>query len=441
MTLRRAALLGLLVILGAATLGRPDSVAAHAFLLRADPPDLCNALSSPQPPPGDARCRVGAVLGTPPAAVQLWFTESIEPFAGGIAVIGPDGSHAEHGAARAHGSQMGVDVDVTAPGTYEVRWSVIASDTHPERGSFPFSVGTPSVGAVSTVSGAGGSVSALGLGLQAAGRWLHLLGEALGFGGLAFGLLVLRPGVETRRDRAAARVWRLAGLGVLLLLLAEALALPAEVVSASGARAFDPELLGTALGSSFGRVLAQRLAAALLLWVLAGVARQGQRWAGLVALGVGAALAVADGQASHATQSGPAVLGLLLNGLHVGAMALWLGGVVALSAVWRLPEMADVRREVLFRFGKIAGACVALAIASGVAMAWLRLARPENLLGSGYDRVLLLKGGLFVLVIALVALGLRAGLSMRARWWQREATALALLLGCAALLVSMPPPR
>jgi len=56
-------------------------------------------------------------------------------------VLGPSGHRVDHGSVSAADTHLSVAVDAAEPGTYQVRWGVIAADTHPARGSFTFSVG------------------------------------------------------------------------------------------------------------------------------------------------------------------------------------------------------------------------------------------------------------------------------------------------------------
>src|SRR5262249_36576528 len=175
---------------------------------------------------------------------QLWFSEPVAPFGGGIRVLGPSGRRVEHGPARADGGRLWVDVDAHEDGTYLVRWQVIARDTHPSRGAFAFSVGHPdAVPRAAALEGLRAEdVSTPGLLVQRAGRWTPFAGYALGFGPLAFALLVLRPAKPA--DRMALRaLTRLAGAGVALLLAAEALALLAQTASLAPERAFAPDAI------------------------------------------------------------------------------------------------------------------------------------------------------------------------------------------------------
>jgi copper transport protein len=375
--------------------------------------------------------------------VLLYFNQPVQLVGRGVHVVAPSGRRVERGAARVLGPEVMMAVDASEQGTYLVVWRVIAEDTHPAQGVFAFSVLRPSPPAEVGSAGAAAASSLLGLALQTFARALHFVGYALSFGVIAFRLMVWQPAQPVRRAREPIeerRLARLVATGVLLLLIAEPFALLAQTASL-GARAggpLDPEVIGGALDSSFGRVMAQRLAAALLLWVLVGAARSGSMRAMGVALVVGMALAFVDGQAAHATGTRPSWLGLGVNMMHVAAMAAWTGGGLALLAVW--PSSRRGRPPLLARFSRVALASLVVLASSGTAMAIQHLGAPADFLVTPYGRTLSAKLALFLAALALALAGFRASPEGRRRWWQREVVVFLGILVLAGLLVSLPPP-
>ena len=83
----------------------------------------------------------GANLDTVPAAVELVFSEAVTPAGRGISVYGPDGKLVSGARARNVGSRLSIPLSDGTEGTYAVIWTVVATDTHPSRGEFTFSVG------------------------------------------------------------------------------------------------------------------------------------------------------------------------------------------------------------------------------------------------------------------------------------------------------------
>jgi copper transport protein len=421
--------------------GRPPAAFAHAVLLRTDPPDICAPQAMPRLAADDPRCLTGAVLASPPAAVRLLFTEPVSPVGRGIRVVGSDGRRVDRGPARVDGPELTVEIAAEDAGTYFVTWRVISADTHPARGSFAFSVGHASFSpAVAEGAGGGPIRSSVDLALQALARGLHFAGYALGFGTWGFLTAVLRP-LGLDRSEAGRRVWRVMGVGVVLLLIAEPLALLAQTASLGVSDVVDPEATSAALESSFGRVLAQRLGAALLLWVLLGVAHDGSARATLAIGVLGLAVAFVDGEAAHAAGVRPAWLGLGVNTLHVAAMGAWTGGLAVLLRVWRLPSLAGRLPEVAARTGRASAAALAVLVATGTVMAIQHLAAPADMLASAYGRTLGVKVALLCVALGLAAAAVRTSPALRARWWNREAAVLAGVLGLAGLLVSLPPPK
>ncbi len=397
----RPALLGVLLL----WLLLPHPALAHAAVVALDPPR-------------------GSVQPQPPTVVRITFSEPVTPFGRGIDVYSPSGRLVS-GTAVASGSELVDGLNELGPGTYLVEWRVVARDTHPSRGSYTFSVGHrgPVPAGLAPASDLG-SVAPAGLLLQALSRWLHFLGFALAFGTVAFQLLVLR---ETE---PAPRLRRLAYAGIALLVAAEPIALVAQAASLG---TIDSASLADVLGSAFGRVLALRLGAALLLWGLFGAIRQTRgRGAGAI-LALGAALAGVDGLAGHTIAGLPQAAAYLLTALHVAAMAVWVGGFAGLLAT---VGAAGDRRTLLARFGRYARVSVAVLLLSGALLALVHLRGPSDLLFSAYGLTLAIK--LAAVAVALLAAWLGG---RRLHSGRPEAVALAGVLALAALISSLPPPR
>lgn len=360
------------------------------------------------------------VLAQAPREVRITFSEPVTAFGRGLDVVAPSGRLVSGGVVG-KGDTLSVPVEAVEQGTYLVEWRVVAQDTHPSRGTYSFSVGRTGPTPAGLATGADlGSVAPFGLLLQALGRWLHFLGFALAFGTLAFQLLVVREA------EPAPRVRRLVGAGIVLLVLAEPVALAGQAASLGS---LDPASMADVLGSAFGRVLALRLAAPLLLWGMLGALRQvGWRGAWTV-LVLGGALAVVDGLGGHAIRGLPAPAAYLLTAVHVGSMAAWVGGFAGLMA-------SAGRRRLLAGFGRFAAAAAGLLVASGGALALVHLRSPDDLASSAYGLTLAIKVLAVAVTLAAAWWGLRRGRSGRP-----EALALAGVVALASLLASLPPPR
>ena len=357
----------------------PQAALAHARLLQSDPAPT-------------------AILASVPAHVTLVFTEPVAPAGAGIKVYSPTGRQVA-GDVISRGAVVSAAIDSTDAGTYVVLWQVYAADTHPSRGAFEFAVVHPSSNPFASLADApqAGTATPLGLGLQAIARLVHFAGFALVFGVVAYGALI----------RRAETFGRLVGVGVVLLVMAEPVALLGQLASLS----FDGDTAIAVLGSNFGRILGLRLGAALLAWTLVASERS---WPVLAA---GGAIAVLDGVGAHAIPALP-VVGQVLVAIHVGAMGLWVGGIAAFVA------------SPTARFGRYALVTFGVAAVSGLLLAFAHTGFGEALLTTDYGRALLLK--VFIVSAAVVA-----ALVRRRRLELGLATA---AIAGAGLVASLPPP-
>jgi methionine-rich copper-binding protein CopC len=93
---------------------------AHAFLDHASP-------------------RVGSTVATPDR-VQLWMTEELEPAFSKVQVFDAQKNQVDKKDDKITGSTMTVSLPKLAAGTYLVKWTAVATDTHHTNGTFNFTV-------------------------------------------------------------------------------------------------------------------------------------------------------------------------------------------------------------------------------------------------------------------------------------------------------------
>jgi copper resistance protein C len=117
MIIHRLAATVIAVLAGAA------SAHAHAFLTRAVPP-------------------VGGRVTTPPAELDLYYTEGVIPHFSSVEVLGPSGRTLRVGALKTaeNGRELIVPVPALSPGNYTVVWHATAEDTHKTEGKYSFTV-------------------------------------------------------------------------------------------------------------------------------------------------------------------------------------------------------------------------------------------------------------------------------------------------------------
>ena len=86
---------------------------------------------------------VGSTVHTPPAQVELWFTQQLEPAFSSVRVADQRGRQVDKGDAKvdsADATLFRVSLPQLAPGTYRVTWRVLSIDTHVTEGDFTFDV-------------------------------------------------------------------------------------------------------------------------------------------------------------------------------------------------------------------------------------------------------------------------------------------------------------
>jgi methionine-rich copper-binding protein CopC len=100
---------------------------AHAFLDHADP-------------------KVGSTVTGSPSVVKAWFTEELEPAFSKIKVFDATEKEIDNKDVQVDAtnkSLMSVSVPTLPAGTYKVKWSAVAVDTHHTTGTFTFTVTSP----------------------------------------------------------------------------------------------------------------------------------------------------------------------------------------------------------------------------------------------------------------------------------------------------------
>ncbi len=255
-------------------------------------------------------------------------------------------------------------------GNYTVRWSIVSDDGHNEEGVIAFGVGQ------------GGGTPVAALGTRGSVTWQQIvmratffLGVLAAVGAAFFGLVVLRPleaGAELMRRQAY------------LLEIS-------FVIAFVGADALIHATVGTA--TRFERVLDVAAGASIAGAIAAAVALVYAR-AIYVAWAAAALLLACPPLAGHALDDDqPLVLAPVADLLHVGAAAVWLGGVASL--VFVMPRASEeTRMAAARRFSSFAIPLVLALVAAGVSRSLTQLTSVPQLWETGYGRTLLVKSGL-----------------------------------------------
>jgi copper transport protein len=380
-----------------------------------------------------------------PASIRLHFDQVVQlPV---IEVFDQSG-HNHAGQAFARGRDVSAKVRQLPTGAYTVRWHVLSSDGHVVSGVWTFGVRVAAPPPTEAYGASGPTRT------EHVVRWLYFVALALVIGALGFRLIVLRgivvpPAVEKR-------LMLLAGVGVagvlevgiaaFLLRCEDVLQLPFGKFLYGD---LSPISGGTRYGKTFVAVtLGFALVAAFvyLAWLL-----ERPR---LLVPALALALMFAGGlsfSGHNAVDPGSSWKSELADWVHLSAVSLWIGGLVALAVVWG--AASPLRRELFARFSRLATMLVALVLAAGTYLAIVRLPHLHDLWRYHYEQVLLVKLALVAVVLGwggahrflvrpVIA---RAGDGYLARVGRsltgEMAVGIAVLLAAAVLTDSKPPPQ
>jgi putative copper resistance protein D len=241
-------------------------------------------------------------------------------------------------------------------------------------------------------------------------RWLQFAAAALLCGVPAFFVYAIpQPsGLDVRWARGLVLGAALLGVGAAIFML---LAESAEM-SGDAASAFKFDVVWSVLsGTYFGAVWSMRIVLLAMMGVLA-VALPERRGSWMVLALAGALTAASLAWLGHGRE-GEGWLGtahLVADILHVLAASIWIGALVALLYLLRRAalgggEDAVVAARGLSSFSGVGPLVVAVLIVTGIVNAWA-LTAPHSIgeaLATDYARLLLVKLGLFALMLALAA--------------------------------------
>lgn len=405
----------------------------------------------------------GAESEGPIDEIRLVFSGEAEPAGDGFVVLDSSGVRVPDLAVSDDNLTWVLQFnEPLSSGPTGVRWSVAAPDAHPIEGSFSFTVVNSSAEPVATAPTMGSATTGLQEFLETSdpkapfidlfgvvARSLSLAGAMLAIGGISFAALVMRG---TEDDIRSVLFW--VRRAVLLLVSGTIMQLVYQlaVVNGNWVTVWPLSSYVDVLWAPQGAALGLRLVGAVLMGfthlevihaanaadpvvtlqgtiglgagpVSEDIGRantdvrigepyvhegdqawrvDGELW--LVALGIIAAVASYsfDG---HTVVSGVHLITALVDAVHVGAGAMWAGGLVMLvHVIWRRHiRGSDVRAlQLAVRFSVVAAASLVLAGMAGTVLAVIILDSVSEVWGTPWGRVLVAK-------VAVVALAGVAG--------------------------------
>jgi copper transport protein len=434
-----------------------------------------------------------AILAEAPQRVRITFNEELEAAFSDVQLYTGQGQRADQGGGgRAADDPHALEVRLPplAPGIYTVIWQTVGSDGHKVKGHYAFTIagqqattapGTaapaataPAPTVVTPATGAapidtGGEAAPAIAWPAALLRAAMLLGALATAGGWLIALAVLRPALADQPPAVVAALqaaWR-RRLWLLLALLAAATLGFILLSTADLAGDLRASSLGTLLvATRLGQALLARLALLVLMAGLLYAARDWSRRVAVPALALSAALLLTFSLASHAAGQPAPLLPIIADWLHLGATAIWVGGLItlitALATLLRLlPDEQRARpiAGMFLRFSRLALASVVTLTLTGTYAALLHIHTLDLLWSSDYGRALLVKLAVFGVMICIGAYHLLAikpqlaaqverGVSAAlARRWQlrfltavqSEALLALVILGAVGVLTSTAP--
>lgn len=349
---------------------------AHAALLRTSPP-------------------AGSVVPEAPVEVTLTFSEPIAPVHDKIRIVGPDGERADRGTPTVDGNVLKIGIRDDAPrGTYLVSYRVISADSHPIPGGFTFSVGAPSTTPAALPEEK----------VDTTIRNLIAAVKVIGYAGLVLlvgPVLVLALLWPARLSQRGPRRVMWTGFGLVALTTLAGLYLQAPYTTGTSLLGVTGGDLADVLGSNYGIALLVRLAllgvaAFLVRPLLAGRDGIVDR---VLLLTVAAGAALTWPLAGHPAASPVPAVSVVVDALHLAGAAVWLGGLVMLTAF--LLRQADSRElgAILPIWSRWAALAVSTVVLAGVVSALIQIGTPAALVETTYGQLLIAKTVLVGLVL------------------------------------------
>ena len=264
-------------------------------------------------------------------------------------------------------------------------------------------------------------------GLEVAVRCIHLASVLLLVGTFSFELLVSRPVFKTAGAQMSLHFlsfykaqFRIAYLSLLLAIGTAVLGLFIKIASATGlslSESFDlGAIMNILTGTRFGIVWLVRMVLCCLLAAMMsaeffGWFKSDSVWLRVAGFVLSATLLMAMAAAGHASAAEGVTLfiQLAMDGLHLLAAGVWLGGLIPLVMLlsWakstREPSTLLIAQQATARFSRVGFVSVATLLVTGLFNAWYLVGGIPPLLGTDYGYLLLAKLGILIPLMGLAA--------------------------------------
>ncbi|MEQ8671827.1 MAG: copper resistance protein CopC [Aggregatilineales bacterium] len=402
----------------------------------------------------EAQPTANTVLQSAPQEIRLTFSEALEAQFSQIDLYNAAGDQLETSPAVVDSTDAHVLIlalDDLPDGIYTVAWRVVSSvDGHTTQGSFPFSIGVT----LDNAFALDGANTALPVGNSLI-RMVNLLSLALMVGSVGFWLFVWSPAKFADAPQFVLRMERLMWLGWGFVGVTSVLLLVMQTETITGKSFFNSlDALDTVLfDSRFGRLWVLRVGA----WILFGAVLRfvnsrdlSYRLAFVAGLGV----LLTQSLYSHAGAAEDAFVAVLVDGLHLSAMAFWVGGLIQFLNILPLVRKDDTAKTgvLVAQFSIYARLGVIVLMLTGIYATWLQVGSVDALINTDYGRALIIKLALILPLLAIAAVNLfmtQRGLTRDEAVWNgrlrklvsAEIVLTVLILGAVGVMTSIEPAR
>jgi copper transport protein len=429
----------IVILLGIALFMLPLPVSAHARIVQSFP-------------------EANARLQYAPAEIKLQYSEDFDAGLSKITLKDGNGKLITGKLSTASGRWLIYQIPSLAKGSYTVHYQVLSVDTHLTEGSFKFSVTEGKPAATSAASSTPEPAAGMGAGLSPGSpspaspptlapaptsttqpevvqpivtdaeanaavnsssgivysllRILDLLTAVAAAGFVIFRYAVwgnMKLGVPSLFSVRKERILYIAAFAVLSLSGLLHAGMLANELSGSGAGLpFGSALWRVLTGTMIGAAVWLRPAAAAVLIMTVWGTRSTSRSALIIKA---AAIVIIIGMfplTGHAYgASSGALTAVLLHILHMGAAAVWFGGLAGILIAIQVREQSGLNygqlHRLILRFSAMALPSVVIIAGSGIVLALLRIGSWSGLFHSTYGRLVLAKSGLVLLILVIAA--------------------------------------
>lgn len=400
----------------------PSSASAHSILESSSP-------------------SASSVLAESPREVKLDFNEQVESHLGNIALFNEKQQSIEIGKLVRSTSDVSI-VTASLPslknGVYVVVWRVLSADGHPVSGAFPFEIGPSSSGTADVllqkIVNGNATTSDLGNPLAAV-RFIAFLAVII-----LLGVLSVTRKSEMITSSVVQRTARISTLALVVSSLGLMLLQGPYVSGRSWGALLDFSLLPDVITTRLGLWLLIRMMCGALwgtMLILAGSHNKNwwRRSAGVLAL-VTVLSFSASGHPSAASFSSVFVV---VDAVHLLAISLWVGALLALTIVSRSVDIKEFARS----FSRTATWAMPLTIVTGVVQGLHLSGGLSNIFDSEYGKLLAAKT---IAVLVVVAFGTAARKKLAdlesnsiASVIRKESAVVVLVVALTALMVAKAP--